>query len=505
MLSHLKKMVAEQTAANGGKPRRIEMADTLFRDAHQCVWATRMSTEHMLPIAPILDSAGFEVLECMGLVQYDGAVRFLNQNPLQRLRLLSERMPNTPIRSLVRGNLLGGFAPVHADITDLFVERQVANGATEILFFETLHDWSLIKQGVKRARELGVNVTIAIIYNFAEGYDDDYYAEVARQVVAQLAPDKIMLGDAGGVLTLERTRTLIPVLKQAMGKIKLELNTHCLNGLGPLVALEAAVLGADTIYTVPEPLAGGNAAPGGQMIARNLRELGYEVGVDISVLEKIEEQLYAIARREDKPISYPGEYNEKQYVTQIAGGALSNVESQLIEAGIHHRLPEVIEEIGRVRQDLGFPAMATPYPAIIAAQAVLNVVQGERYSVVPAEVKKYVCGYYGDLRIAVDPNVVGLVIENGPKSISMEPPELQPVIPGLRKRYPNMDDDEMLLRYMYGDARIDGLNPTRVDDELSAEQPLVELVKGLAKHKRKGRVHVSGADFALSMGSQSQV
>jgi len=502
MLSKLKKVVAEQTAANGGKPRRIEMADTLFRDAHQCVWATRMSTEHMLPIAPVLDNAGFEVLECMGLVQYDGAVRFLNQNPLERLRLLGERMPKTPIRSIVRGNLMGGFAPVHSDVTDLFVERQVANGASELLFFETLHDWNLLAPGVKRARELGANVTVAIIYNHAPGYDDDYYAEVARQSVEQLNPDKIMLADAGGIMTLERIRTLLPVVRQAIGDTKLEFNTHCLTGLGPVVALEAAVLGADTIYTVPEPLAGGNAAPGSQMIARNLRELGYEVGVDISALEKIEEYLHGIARREDKPISYPGEYNEKQYVTQIAGGALSNVESQLIEAGIHHRLPEVIEEIGRVRLELGSPAMATPYPAIIAAQAVMNVVQDKRYSIVPVEMKKYVCGYYGELRIPVDTDVVDRVIENGPRDIPNKPQPLGPLVPGLRKRYPNIDDDELLLRYMYGDERIDGLSPTRVEEEFSAEQPLVELVKGLVKHKRKAWVHMSGADFALSVGPQ---
>ena len=143
--------------------------------------------------------------------------------------------------------------------------------------------------------------------------------------------------------------------------------------------------------------------------------------------------------------------------------------------------------------------MATPYPAIISMQAVMNVVQGERYKVVPADLKKYVCGYYGDLRIPVNPDIADRIIENGPAEVSLTPPELTPVVPGLRKRYPGASDDELLLRYMYGDDRIDGLNPTVVESEFSAEQPLVELVKGLVKLKRKGRVHVSANDFSLTV------
>ncbi len=505
MLSKLKQQVADQTAQNGGKPRKIELMDTLFRDAHQCLWATRMKTEDMLPIAGLMDEAGFQVLEVMGLVQYDAAVRFLNQNPLTRLKLLGERITKTPMRSVVRGNLLGGFAPVHDDITELFIERQVANGASELILFDCLHDWNVVRPGMKKARSLGATVVGAVIYNQAPGYTDDYYATISRQACDDLNVDKLQIVDPGGTLTLERVRTLVPAIKAAItDNVVLELNTHCLSGLGPLVAIEAAVLGVETIYTAPEPLAQGNAAPGSQNMVRNLRELGFEVDIDLQKLEKVDDYLWDLAKREGQPVGLPGEFNETLYVTQMAGGALSNVENQMKEAGIHHRLPEVIEEIGRVRLELGSPVMGTPYPAIIAAQAVMNVVQGERYKVVPAEVKKYVCGYYGALRIPVDPEVVDRVMENGPRSVAETPQPLDPIVPALRARYPQADDDELLMRYMAGDERYEGLNPTLVPDEFSADTPLVKLVERLSKRANKSWIHVSGVNFAVSVGPQGQ-
>ena len=504
MLNDLKKKVAAQTAANGGKPRNIKVMDTLFRDAHQCLWATRMRTEDMLPIARTLDEVGFDNIEAMGLVQYDAAVRFLNQNPFTRLRLLRERITNTRIRGLLRGNLLGGFAPVHDDITDLFATCQVANGAREHAQFDSLHDIDVMVPGAKITKSLGAKYIVAVLYNHAPGYDDAYYEAVTREACEKLKPDGIQLVDAGGTMPLERVRTLVPAIRGAMpDHVTLELNTHCMTGLGPLVALEAAIYGVDTIYTAPELMAQGNAAPGSQMIVRNLRELGFEVDIDLDALTKVEDYLRDLAIREGKPIGRPNEFNEGQYVSQMAGGALSNVESQLKEAGIHHRLPEVIEEVGRVRMELGSPIMATPYPAIIAAQAVMNVVQGERYKVVPAEVKKYICGYYGNLRIPVDPNVVDLVMENGPRSIPETPEPLEPIVPKLRARYPRASDDELVLRYIYGDERYEGLNPTLVRDEMSADNPIATLVDRLSKRPNKSWIHVSGANFKLSLGPNS--
>ena len=503
MLKALKQAVAAQAKANGGIAPKVELMDTLFRDAHQCLWATRMRTEDMLPVAEMLDDVGYSVAEVIGLVQYDAAVRFLNQNPLTRLKMISERMTKTPLRSLVRSNLMAGFAPVHDDITDLFIERQVANGVTELFHYDSMHDWDVMAPGVAKSHSTGADVVIALLYNLAPGYDDEYYATIARQACEQLKPHKIQIVDAGGSLTIERVRTLIPAIKSAVFGLKtLELNTHCLTGLGPLIALEAAVHGVDTIYTAPEPMAQGNSVPGAQMIARSLSEIGYQVDVDLDKLQAIEDYLTPLARRQNKPVGVPKEFTERAYLSQMAGGALSNLESQLIDAGIHHRLPEVIEEIGRIRLELGSPIMTTPYPAIIAAQAVMNVIHGERYSMVPAEVKKYVCGYYGTPRVALDQDVVDRIMANGPKSVSETPQPHDPIVPELRKLYPRADDDELLLRYMYGDQRYDAMRPTYVKEELSANYPLSTLVSELESRGRTRAVQISGHDFSMTFNAQ---
>jgi oxaloacetate decarboxylase alpha subunit len=234
------------------------------------------------------------------------------------------------------------------------------------------------------------------------------------------------------------------------------------------------------------------------MIARNLREIGFDVVVDDSLVDEVGDYLGALAERERQPVGVPAEYEPSHYVTQYAGGAMSNLESQLKLAGMSDKLPAVLEEIGRVRVELGSPIMVTPYPAIVSAQAVMNVLNGERYKVVPDEVKKYVCGYFGELPLAVDANVKDKIIANGSKDVARTPPVIEPVLPGLRRRYKNIGDDELLLRYMYGDEKINALKPTERGDIYSLQHPVVDLVAGLAGRPRKAQVQLSGPDFSLS-------
>jgi oxaloacetate decarboxylase alpha subunit len=268
--------------------------------------------------------------------------------------------------------------------------------------------------------------------------------------------------------------------------------------LGPLLAIEAAVHGADSILTAVDPMANGNSLPASQMMARNLREIGFDVVVDDRLVDEVGDYLGALAEREGQPVGVPAEYEPSHYITQYAGGAMSNLESQLKLAGISDKLPAVLEEIGRVRVELGSPIMVTPYPAIVSAQAVMNVLNGERYKVVPDEVKKYVCGYFGELPLPVDGNVKDRILANGSKDVALTPPVIAPVLPGLRQRYRNMGDDELLLRYMYGDEKVNGLGKTAQGDSYSVHHPIVDLVAGLATRKHKSQVHVRGADFSLS-------
>ncbi|MDM0037031.1 carboxylase [Variovorax sp. J22P271] len=498
MLEHFKKLVAAETARTG-KRRTIHLTDDTLRDGQQCLWATRMRTEHMLPIAERMDLAGFLSMQAIALVQFDASVLFLNQDPFERIRLLRERITRTPMRGAVRSNLMRGFFPVADDITDLFVERQIANGIRDIAVFDALMCSENLASSIGTARRLGAHVTLGLGYNIAPGYDDALYASKAREGVERFDVQAVALADAAGILTLERVRTLVPALKLAIGdNARLEFNTHCLTGLGPLLAIEAAVLGADSILTAVDPLANGNSLPASQMIARNLREIGFDVVVDDRLLDEVGDYLGALAEREGQPVGVPAEYEPSHYITQYAGGAMSNLESQLKLAGMMDRMPAVLEEIGRVRVELGSPIMVTPYPAIVSAQAVMNVLNGERYKVVPDEVKKYVCGYFGELPLPVDANVKDRIIANGSKDVALIPPVIEPVLPGLRQRYKDIGDDELLLRYMYGDEKINALKPTPTGDSYSLRHPVVDLVDSLAQRERKARVRLSGNGFSLS-------
>jgi len=497
MLEHLKKLVAAETARTG-KRRTIRLTDDTLRDGQQCLWATRMRTEHMLPIAERMDRAGFYAIQAVALVQFDASVLFLNQDPFERIRLLRERITRTPLRGAIRSNLMRGFFPVADDITELFVERQIANGIREIGVFDALLCADNLAPSIGVAHRLGADVTYLLGYNIAPGYDDALYASKAREGVERFGAKTVTLADAAGILTIDRVRTIVPAMKQAIGDVRLEFNTHCLTGLGPWLAIEAAVHGADTILTAVDPMANGNSLPAAQMIARNLREIGFDVTADDGLLDEVGEYFGALAEREGQPVGVPAEYEPSHYITQYAGGAMSNLQSQLKLAGIADKLPAVLEEIGRVRVELGSPIMVTPYPAIVSAQAVMNVLNKERYQVVPDEVKKYVCGYFGALPLPVDPNIKDRIIANGSKDVALTPPVIAPVLPGLRQRYKNVGDDELLLRYMYGDEKVDGLGPTAPGDSFSLDHPLVDLVAGLAQRRRKAQVQVSGAGFSLS-------
>ncbi|HEX6017636.1 MAG TPA: carboxylase, partial [Burkholderiaceae bacterium] len=349
MLATLRAQVAAETARTG-KRRTIHLTDGTLRDAHQCLWATRMRTEHMLPIAERLDAAGFVSIEGIALVQFDASVLFLNQNPFERLRLLRERIGRTPLRAAVRSNLMRGFYPVADDITELFLEHQIANGARDMAFMEALLCWDNVERSVKRTRELGCRAMLALGYNIAPAYDDAFYARKAAEARARMGVEGVSVVDAGGSLTVERTRTLVPAIRAAIGPdCALEFNTHCLTGLGPLLALEGAVHGADRILCAVDPLANGNSLPAAQMLARNLREIGFDVAVDDALLDEVGEYLGRLAAQTGHPVGVPAEYDPAQYETQYAGGAQSNLEAQLEQAGLMDRLPQVQDEIARVR------------------------------------------------------------------------------------------------------------------------------------------------------------
>lgn len=472
--------------------RDIAVVDTTLRDAHQCLWATRMTTAHMLPIAERMDRIGFRRIDLAGTIQFDVCVRYLKEDPWERMRLMRQRITQTPLSSFTRSKNLVAFDVLPDDIVELWVERLVANGFREIGSFDGLNDVDNMLTTINVARRLGVKTFGALSYGLSPVHTDELYIRTARDLIQRGKVDAIWLKDAGGLLTVDRIRTLVPAIKAVMGSVPLELHSHCMTGVAPLVYLEGIKAGADMVHTSIAPLANGNAQPATQSTVKNLRALGYRVDIDDALVDEVGEHFRRVAMQEGKPVGAPQEYDAFHYEHQIPGGMMSNFRSQLAQAGLSHLLQKLLEECARVRHELGFPILITPFAQFVGTQAVLNVVQGERYRTVPDEVKKYALGYFGKLLAPVDPDVLDRIVTNGSPGIALKPEPLAPAVAKLRRHYPEADDDERLLRFMFAGPQVDEMRAAgAMKTEYLFEAPLVRLVQELASRK------VSRAHFSM--------
>jgi oxaloacetate decarboxylase alpha subunit len=469
----------------------ITIVDQTFRDAHQCLWATRMSTAHMLPVAERMDRIGFARIEAIAAVQFDVCVRFLKEDPWERVRLLRERIDKTPLSSFLRSKNIVSFDVVPDDVVALWVERLIANGIREIGSFDALNDVDNMLTALTVARKLGARTIGALSYSLSPVHTDALYVKTAKELVERGNVDAIWLKDAGGLLTIDRIRTLVPAIKGVIGNVPLELHSHCLTGVAPLVYLEGVKAGADCIHTSIAPLANGAAQPAMQSMVRNLRALGCPMHQDDTLADEVGDHFRRVAEQEGKPLGKVLEYDAFQYEHQIPGGMLSNFRMQLAELGLSSKFDELLHECVRVRNELGYPIMITPFAQFVGTQAVLNVVHGERYRHVPDEVKKYALGYFGKLLAPIEPDVLDRIVANGSPHIALKPEPLPGRVDSLRKQYPNASDDERLLRAMFAGGQVDAMlsaGPTGTDYQF--ELPLVRLVRELAS-RRMSRIHLS--------------
>lgn len=438
--------------------REVRVIDTTLRDAPQCLWATRMTTGMMLPVAGTMDRAGFGRMDLAAAIQFDVCVRYLKENPWHKFRLLREKIVDTPLMATVRGRSLVSFDILPDDIIELWTERLVANGFRVICAMDGLNDMDNLAVSLKLAKRLGATTEASLAYAQSPVHTDEHYAAAASDAVRKLGVDMVKIRDAGGLLTPDRIRTLVPALKRVLGKTKLALHSHCLTGLAPLVYLEGIKLGVDEVATSIAPLANGPAQPATQTFVRNARDLGFHVGVDLALCEEVGEHFRRVAEQEGLPLGVAAEYDEFHFTHQVPGGMLTNLKAQLAQMGLSDRFDAVLEECARVREELGWPIMITPFSQLVGTQAVLNVVQGERYRVVPNEVKKYALGHYGRLLAPVKPDVLDRIVENGSPEIGFTPALLEPAVPELRAKYPNQSDDERLLRFMFAGNQVDDMH-----------------------------------------------
>lgn len=480
--------------------REIRIIDTTLRDAHQCLWATRMTTAMMLPVADKLDRMGLECIDLVGGPQFDVCVRYLKENPWERIRLMRERVKRTKLQWAMRGKSLLSFDVQPDDVNFLWLECLAKNGIDRVRVNDPLGNSDNFLDIMHAVKALGMELVGAIVYCLSPAHTDEFYVSKTKHLVERGRADVIMIKDPGGLLTPDRIRTLVPAMLSVMGDIPLELHSHCITGLAPLVYHEGVKLGVTQIQTSIAPLANGQAQPATQTMVRNLREMGYTVDIDDALVDEVSAHFQAVADNEGLPVGMPQEYDEFHYQHQIPGGMLANMKFQLAQVGLMHKYQEVLEETARVFKELGWPVMVTPYSQLVGVQAVLNVVQGERYRTIPDEVKKYALGYYGIPVAPVEPNVMDRILENGSPKIPLTPQPPEPALPGLRKKYPNATDEERLLRHLYPGPQVDEMlaaGPTRTEYEF--DKPIVRLLKELTQRDRPARVYIENGSMRLSL------
>ncbi len=429
--------------------KRIKITETVLRDAHQSLIATRMTTDEMLPILEKLDKVGFYSLECWGGATFDACLRFLHEDPWDRLRTIKKHCPNTRLQMLFRGQNMLGYRHYADDVLEYFVKRSVANGIDVIRIFDALNDIKNLEVAIKVAKQEKVEAQVAISYTTGPVFTKEYYVDYAKRIEDSGA-DSICLKDMAALLTPYETYELVKVIKEAV-KIPLQIHTHYTSGLASMCLLKGIEAGADMIDTAMSPLALGTShAPTESMVAA-LRGTDYDTGLDLVLLTEIRDYFMKLREKYIKeglldPKMLAVDANALIY--QVPGGMLSNLLSQLKQAGKEDKLQEVLEEVPRVRKDAGYPPLVTPTSQIVGTQSVFNVITGERYKMCTNEFKDLVAGKYGTTPVPISEEFRRKIIGNG-AVITCRPADLlSPELDSLRKEIAQyMEQEEDVLSY----------------------------------------------------------
>lgn len=381
----------------------VGITETVLRDAHQSLLATRMPFEDMKDILPVIDQAGYASLECWGGATFDACIRFLNEDPWERLRNIKALAPNTPLQMLLRGQNLLGYRHYADDVVDKFVEKAAANGIDIFRIFDALNDMRNTKQSVEAVKRAGKEAQVAIAFTTSPVHTDDYYVGLAKEIEA-MGADSLCIKDMAGILTPQRGYSLIKSIKEVVS-IPVIVHTHATSGVSQMTLLKVVEAGADRIDTAISPLSEGTSQPATESLVIALEELGYQTTINHEKLDLIADHFRKMRDKylaEDLINPKMLTADPRALIYQVPGGMLSNLSSQLKQAGLAEKYDEVLAEVPRVRQDLGYPPLVTPLSQMVGTQATMNIATGERYKMVSNEVRSYLVGKYGKSPVAID-------------------------------------------------------------------------------------------------------
>lgn len=376
--------------------KKIQFTETVLRDGQQSLIATRMPTSDMLPILKTMDQAGYHALEMWGGATFDACLRFLNEDPWERLRAIRKEVKNTKLQMLLRGQNLLGYKNYADDVVADFVTKSVENGIDILRLFDALNDVRNLETAIRATKAAGGHCQTAISYTTSQIHTVDYFVDLANKM-ADLGADSICIKDMAGVLTPQTGYELVSRIKDAVD-LPLEVHTHATSGIAEMTYLKVAEAGADIIDTAISSFAGGTSQPATESVAIALEDCGFATGLDLQKVAEIAEHFNPVRDRfREEGLLNPKvkDIEPKTLIYQVPGGMLSNLLSQLTEQGLQDKYEEVLAEVPKVRADLGYPPLVTPLSQMVGTQALMNVISGERYKLVPSEIKDYVKGLYG--------------------------------------------------------------------------------------------------------------
>ena len=434
---------------NAKKP--VGITETILRDAHQSLIATRMTTEQMLPIVEKMDQVGYHSVECWGGATFDASLRFLKEDPWERLRKFRDGFKNTKLQMLFRGQNILGYRPYADDVVEYFVQKSAANGIDIIRIFDCLNDLRNLQTAVSAANKEKAHAQVALSYTLGDAYTLEYWTDIAKRI-EDMGANSICIKDMAGLLVPYEAERLVKALKENVS-LPIELHTHYTSGVASMSCLKAVEAGCDIIDTAISPLALGTSQPATEVMVETFKGTPYDTGLNQDILAEINEYFGKI--REEamasgllNPKVLGVNINTLRY--QVPGGMLSNMISQLKEQNAEDKYEEVLKEIPRVRKDLGEPPLVTPSSQIVGTQAVLNVLMGERYKVATKETKSILLGEYGQTVKPFNPEVVEKVLgADKDKAITCRPADLiEPELAKIEKKMSRWkQQDEDVLSY----------------------------------------------------------
>ncbi len=403
------------------RARRILITDTTLRDGHQSLWATRMRTSEMLPILPAMDEVGYYSLEVWGGATFDSCIRFLDEDPWERLRTIKQHCPKTPLQMLLRGQNLVGYRHYGDDIVRKFVAHSAESGVDIFRVFDALNDTRNVEAAAEAIKEAGKHFQGAISYTISPVHTIDHFMEVAH-IYAEMGADSLCIKDMAALLSPYRGEQLVRRIKEEID-LPLELHCHYIGGLAPMTYLKSIEAGVDVIDTATVPLAFGASNPATEMVVSALSGTPFDTGLELDQLFDIAKYWEEVRISGGHARGVTSLTHMQVYSHQVPGGMISNLESQLTEQNALDRLPEVLEEIPIVRAEVGYPPLVTPMSQIVGTQAVLNVLSGKRWQVVPDEMKSYLRGRYGKAPGPISREVMQKVL-SGEEPLTIRPADL---------------------------------------------------------------------------------